>query len=87
MNCLFTENLKSMSMEELSGEGFIFFVAGYENAANISTYCLHELLQNPDIMEALLEEINGALARYDGEICYDAIKEMKLLDRCIMGKC
>lgn len=86
MRYVSAEKLKSMSMEELCGEAFIFFVASYENVANLSTYFLHELLQNPEILNNLLEEINEVLARFEGNMSYEAIKEMKLLDRCIMGK-
>ncbi|KAL5280355.1 CYP3A4.2 family protein [Megaselia abdita] len=78
------ENLKSMSMEKLSGQGFLFFVAGFETTASTASYCLYELTQNPELKELVVKEIDEVLSRYNGEITYEGLQEMKLLDRCVM---
>lgn len=81
-----TENLKSMSMEKLSGQGFLFFVAGFETTSATASYCLYELTQNPELKDEVVKEIHEVLNKYNGELTYEGIQEMKLLDRCIMGK-
>ncbi|KAL5280802.1 CYP3A4.2 family protein [Megaselia abdita] len=78
------ENLKSMSMEKLAGQGFLFFVAGFETTSATASYCLYELTQNPEIKERVVEEIDEVLAKYNGELTYEGLNEMKLLDKCIM---
>lgn len=75
-----------MSMDKLAAQGHIFFVAGFESTSATASYCLYELTQNPELRDRLVHEIDEVLARYNGEISYQAIKDMKLLDKCIKGE-
>lgn len=75
-----------MSMEKLAGQGFLFFAAGFETTSATASYCLYELSQNPKLRDRVVEEIDEVLAKYNGEITYEGIQEMKLLDRCVMGE-
>ncbi|KAL5280352.1 CYP3A4.2 family protein [Megaselia abdita] len=78
------EGLKSMSIEKLAGQGFIFFIAGFETTSATASYCLYELTQNPELKDRLINEIDEVLAKHNGQLTYEGLKEMKLLDRCIM---
>lgn len=75
-----------MSMEKLAGQGFLFFVAGFETTSATASYCLYELTQNPELKERVVKEIDEVLAKYNGELTYEGLHEMKLLDKCIMGE-
>ncbi|KAL5280354.1 CYP3A4.2 family protein [Megaselia abdita] len=78
------DNLKSMSMDKLSGQGFLFFVAGFETTSSTASYCLYELTQNPELKDRVVKEIDEVLSKYEGKLTYEGIQEMKFLDKCIM---
>lgn len=44
------------------------------------TFCTYELALNQDIQDRLRTEIEAVLVKYNGEVTYDAIAEMKYLD-------
>jgi hypothetical protein len=46
-----------------------------------SGFALFWLLSRPDVMEALVEEIDTVIARHDGKITDECVKEMVFLDR------
>lgn len=41
------------------------------------------MAKNPDIQEALYEEIIDVLSRHDNQLTYEALQEMEYLDNCI----
>ncbi|XP_030037523.2 cytochrome P450 6B2-like [Manduca sexta] len=68
-----------MDMNCMVGQVFVFFAAGFETSSSASSYTLHQLAYNPDIQRQVQENIDEVLNKYNGELCYDAIAEMKLL--------
>ncbi|XP_031330486.1 probable cytochrome P450 6a14 [Photinus pyralis] len=74
---------KSLTIEELTAQAFIFFLAGFETSATTMSFCLYELAENLHIQDKLREEVETVLERYDGELCYDAIKELKYMKQVI----
>lgn len=79
------ESQKLMSLDEISAQVFVFFAAGFETSSITLIYCLFELAKNSDIQNRVLEEIDIVLDKYDGQITYEAIADMKYLDKCIDG--
>lgn len=75
-----------LSLEEIAGCVFLFFFAGFETSSTAMTYTLFELAQNHDIQTAVRNEINDICRKYDGEITYDGLMEMPLLDRVVYGE-
>lgn len=53
--------------------------------AGTMTFCMYELAKNTIIQQKLYEEINGVLQKYDGNLNYESLSEMKYLDACIDG--
>lgn len=47
---------------------------------------MHELAINPDIQQRVHEEIDAVLEKFDGQVTYDSISEMKYLEACIDGE-
>ncbi|KAH8359312.1 hypothetical protein KR093_005731, partial [Drosophila rubida] len=78
------ESLKTMSKDNIAAQLFLFFVAGYETSASTASFTLYELMQNPDVLVRVREDINQALERHDGKLTYDCIQDMKYLELCIM---
>lgn len=77
---------QNLTMKEIVGQCTLFFVAGYETSSTTIQYCIHELAQNQQVQERARQEVNEVLKKYNGEITYDAIMEMKYLSQCVDGK-
>lgn len=69
--------------ETLAAHALSFFVDGYETSSATITYVIFSLSLCPDIQEKLRQEIQSVLAKHNGEITYDALKEMTYLDQVI----
>ncbi|XP_050085182.1 probable cytochrome P450 6a14 [Anopheles aquasalis] len=72
-----------MTMNELSAQVFIFFLAGFETSSTTMNFCLYELAKNQDIQERLREEINGAIEANGGQLTYDVVMNIQYLDQVI----
>ncbi|XP_050669226.1 cytochrome P450 6B2-like [Leptidea sinapis] len=64
----------------LAAQVFIFFAAGFETSSSSSSFLLHQLAFHPDEQEKVQKEIDDVLAKYDGKLSYDAVKDMKYLE-------
>ncbi|KAG6464387.1 hypothetical protein O3G_MSEX014478 [Manduca sexta] len=58
---------------------FVFFAAGFETSSSATSFTLHELAFNQDVQLKIQKEIDQVLAKYNNELCYDAVAEMSLL--------
>lgn len=81
-----TEGGTSITVNEMTAEAFIFFVAGYDSASTTMSFCMYEFAQNLEIQQKAFEDVNNALSLFDGKITYESLNEMKYLDNCIDGK-
>nr|QYA71966.1 cytochrome P450 [Anoplophora glabripennis] len=72
-----------LNFEEFAAQAVIFFSAGFETSSSTQTFALYELSKNPECQEKLRDEINEVLAKYDNKITYDAVMDMKYLDKVI----
>lgn len=67
---------------EILGNTFLFYIAGSETSSALASFCLDELCRRPEVMQKLVADIDEVLAKHNGQIDYDSIKEMKYLDMC-----
>uniref|UniRef100_A0A171B5Z2 Cytochrome P450 6HF1 n=1 Tax=Triatoma infestans TaxID=30076 RepID=A0A171B5Z2_TRIIF len=74
---------KRMIMDDklITSNAFVFFVAGFDTAASTLSYCMFELSRNPDIQEEAYQHILEVLEKHDGQLTYDAIKDMTLINQ------
>lgn len=79
------ERDKKMTINEVTAQAFIFFVAGFETSSSTMAFCLYELAKNPECMRRAQHEIDEMLNNYDGNITLDGLNELKYLERCIDG--
>nr|AZJ25102.1 CYP6AB134 [Cydia pomonella] len=79
-----TPQTVELELDELlmAAQVFVFFAAGFETSSSATSYTLHQLAMHPDKQAKCQQEIDEVLARHDGKLCYDAVKEMKYLHMC-----
>lgn len=69
----------------LATQGFVFFVAGFENTSLTISYALYELAQNHEIQDKLREEIRDDYERHGETLTYDRVKDLRYLDKVFKG--
>nr|XP_050868700.1 cytochrome P450 6a2-like [Vespula vulgaris] len=69
--------------ESLAAHALSFFVDGYETSSATLSFICFELSVHCDIQEKLRKEIGDVLAKHQGEITYDSLKEMTYLEQVI----
>jgi len=77
------EDDKALSLQEVSAQAFIFFVAGFETSSSTMAYCLHELAQNQELQRRAHQEIDEVLKKYNGNITYESTMDLKFLESCV----
>lgn len=80
------ENQKTLTINEMAANSFLFIAGGFETAAKTIAFCMYELAKNQDIQAQLHEEIDRILAKHNGEITYESVAEMKYLEACMDGE-
>ncbi|XP_041985422.1 cytochrome P450 6B6-like [Aricia agestis] len=66
--------------ELMAAQVFIFFTAGFETSSSAASFMLHELAYDRRAQDRCRREVCDVLDKYDGELCYDAVREMKYLE-------
>nr|AGI03847.1 cytochrome P450 6BQ10 [Tribolium castaneum] len=74
---------KALTLNELSAQAFVFFLAGFETSSTTMTWALYELATNQDVQEKLRNEINNVLSRHDNKLTYEAMMEMTYMEKVI----
>ncbi|CAD7079508.1 unnamed protein product [Hermetia illucens] len=78
-----SKKLGKLTLEEVTAQAFLFFLAGFETSSTTMMFALYELSLNPDIQENARQEIEEILNKHDGKISYESVKEMVLIDKII----
>ena len=79
------ENQKTMTLNEICAQTFVFFAAGFETSSTTLSYCLYELAKNAEIQQRVRDEIHLVLEEYDSKLTYESVSAMKYLEKCIDG--
>lgn len=79
-------NKKTISLEEMAAQAFLFFLAGYESSSVTMSFIIYELAKNPEIQEKAFEEIIKVLEKHDGKLTYDSVADMNYMEQCLNGK-
>ncbi|XP_055632908.1 probable cytochrome P450 6a14 [Toxorhynchites rutilus septentrionalis] len=74
---------EGLTMGEIAAQCLLFFNAGFETSSSTMNFCLYELAMNPDLQEKLRIEIEESIAKDNGEIIYDTVIGMDLLERVV----
>ncbi|GBP77549.1 Probable cytochrome P450 9f2 [Eumeta japonica] len=79
---LLMQAAKEWNPDELVGQAFIFFMAGFETSASVLVMTVHELSLNPEVQATLYEEIKQ-FGDVKKALIYDILQNMKYLDMVI----
>lgn len=79
------EKQKTMTLNEIAAQAFVFFSAGFETSSTTLSYCLYELAKNPEIQKRVHSEIDRVLKQHNGQLTYEAVTDMIYLEKCIDG--
>ncbi|XP_076175478.1 putative cytochrome P450 28d1 [Ptiloglossa arizonensis] len=74
---------EKLDEEALASHAFSFFGDGYETSSITMSFIGYQLAKHPDIQEKLREEITSTIAKHDGELTFEALKEMTYMDQVI----
>lgn len=72
-----------LTMNELTAQCFVFYLAGFETSATTMTFALYELAVNQDVQSKLREEICSVLKKHNNNVTYEAVTEMTYLDKVL----
>jgi cytochrome P450 family 6 len=73
-------------MDEVAAQVFVFFIGGFETSSITMSFCLYELVLNPDVQQRLQDEIDTVLQEYGGMVTYEAIQKMEYLEKTVAGE-
>lgn len=79
------KDVGKITYNELAAQAFVFFVAGFETTATTLMFVLFELSKNQELQNEVRKEIKNMLEKYDNELTYDGVNELKLSDRVVKG--
>lgn len=80
-----TNDSKSLTLDEMTAQAFIFFAGGFETTSTTMSFCLYELARAPEIQRKVHEEMDEILLKHNGILSYDSLTDMKYLENCIDG--
>ncbi|XP_077510052.1 lithocholate 6-beta-hydroxylase-like isoform X4 [Amblyomma americanum] len=72
---------KKMTLDEITAQGIVFFLAGVESVSTTVIYTAYYLAQHPDAQERVIAEVDKLSP--EGALTYDALQDMAYLDACI----
>jgi hypothetical protein len=67
-------------------ESLIKDLIGVKTSSTTRSFALYALAKDQDIPQKVREDVKSVLAKYDGQITYEAIRDMKYMDLVLSGK-
>ncbi|XP_017124861.1 probable cytochrome P450 6a19 [Drosophila elegans] len=70
-----------LTFNEVAAQVYSFFLAGFETSSTTMGFALYELASNQDVQDKLRLEVDTVLARHDGQLNYDSLRELTYLEK------
>lgn len=77
--------LDVLTEPQVVAQSVLFLIAGFETSSTLLTFMCYELAINQAIQIQLREEICSVLKKHNGKCTHEAMQEMHLLDKVLMG--
>lgn len=61
---------KSLTIEQMAAQAFIFCSGGFERIAFATSYCLYEIAKHPGIQQKIHAEIDRVMAKHNGMLTH-----------------
>lgn len=74
-----------LTFDEIVGQCFLFFNAGFQTTSATLTFAIYELTQRLDLQDKIRDEIHRVLAKHENKITYDSLNEMHYMEQVIKG--
>lgn len=74
---------KTLSNSEILSQAILFMMVGTDTTAVTLSWVSHNLAMYPEIQDKLIQEIDDALERHNGEINYDSVNDIEYLNSVI----
>jgi len=78
-----TKPEEQITMNEITAQAFVFFMAGHETSSTTMSHAIYELSQNPEAQEKARKCVRDVLKHHSGEFSYESVLEMSYIDYCI----
>lgn len=75
-----------LTEREVTAHSFVFLSAALETTSNSLNYSFYYLAQKPELQERLRVDVQAVLKRHDDQLTYEAIIEMKELEKFLLGE-
>ena len=72
---------ENIDLESITAEALSFYVDGFETSSITLSFIGYNLAAHPDVQEKLRQEITSKIAKYDGVLTFDALKEMTYMEQ------
>lgn len=69
-----------VSINDVIGQAFLFFLAGFDTSSSLMTFTVLELAVHPDLQDKLYEEIKERFPNDENDITYESVSSLKYLD-------
>ncbi|XP_037941491.1 probable cytochrome P450 6a13 [Teleopsis dalmanni] len=76
-----SDKIERLSMNQIATHAFTLLTGGVETNTSAMSFCLYELALNQDVQDKARAEINKVLTRYEEELTYEGMNEMKYLQQ------
>lgn len=73
----------ALSIEQISAQCFIFFLAGYETSSNTLSFCLFELSINEEIQEKARQSVQEVYSKHKNSLTFESVNELIYLEQCV----
>lgn len=77
---------KRITMNDIAGNAFVFFLAGFGSLSNTLTFCLYELAIDQAVQRKARQVIRTALEKRQGQFTYEMMMDMPYIDQIINGE-
>lgn len=75
----------ALTLNEIAGHAYIFFLGGFESSSVAITNCLYELAMNSDIQTKARKVIQQTFKKHNEKFHYDMLSDLTFIERLIKG--